>query len=81
MAPVLPPQLRHKPLLRLHIDDISHPAAQVASSALDAGLYLTRAIEHVVAHLYMPKYGSDIPKVRSVTVILRPMGGVAVSSL
>ena len=58
MAPIIPPQLRHKPLLRLHIDDISHPAAQVASSSLDGGLYLTRAIEHVVAHLYAP-YGSD----------------------
>ncbi|KAJ9614492.1 hypothetical protein H2200_002629 [Cladophialophora chaetospira] len=62
MAPILPPQLGHKPLLRLHIDDISHPAAQVASASLDSGLYLTRAIENVVAHLYRP-YGSDnIPK-------------------
>ena len=73
----MPPQLRHKPVLRLHIDDLSHPAAQVASNSLDGGLYLTRAIEHVVAHLYTSYGSSDIPGVRSVTVILRPMGGVA----
>jgi len=73
----MPPQLRHRPVLRLHIDDISHTAAQVASSSLDGGLYLTRAIEHVIAHLYVPYGQSDIPRVRSVTVILRPLGGVA----
>ncbi|KIX96576.1 uncharacterized protein Z520_07842 [Fonsecaea multimorphosa CBS 102226] len=76
-APVIPPQLPHKPLLRLHLDDIGHPAAQVACSSLDGGLYLTRAIEHVVTHLYRPYGLSEIPKVRSVTVVLRPMGGVA----
>jgi hypothetical protein len=79
-TPIIPPKLRHKPLLRLHIDDVSHPAAQVASSSLDGGLYLTRAIEHVVAHLYTAYGSSDIPRVRSVTVILRPMGGVAYTS-
>ncbi|ETI20344.1 hypothetical protein G647_08378 [Cladophialophora carrionii CBS 160.54] len=77
MAPIIPPQLRHKPVLRLHIDDISHPAAQVASSSLDGGLYLVRAIEHVVAWLYRPYGPDDIPRVRSVTVVLRSMGGVA----
>jgi hypothetical protein len=77
MAPIKPPQLRHRPLLRLHIDDISHPAAQVASSCLDAGLYLSRAIEHVVAHLYAPHGADKLPKIRSVTVILRSMDGVA----
>ena len=44
---------------------------------MDAGLYLSRAIEHVVAHLYTAYGSPDIPRVRSVTVILRPMGGVA----
>lgn len=76
-APTKPPQLRHKPVLRLHVDDVDHPAAQVASNALDGGVYLKRAIEHVVAHLYTPFGSSDIPKVRSVTVVLRSMGGVA----
>jgi hypothetical protein len=77
MAPIMPPQLRHKPMLRLHIDDLSHSAAQVASNSLDGGLYLTRAIEHVIAHLYTAHGSSDIPRVRSITVVLRPMGGVA----
>ncbi|KIW76602.1 hypothetical protein Z517_09046 [Fonsecaea pedrosoi CBS 271.37] len=76
-APTLPPQLHHKPVLRLHLDDVGHPAAQVASSSLDGGLYLTRAIEHVVTHLYRPYGLSEIPRVRSVTVVLRAMGGVA----
>ncbi|KIW25299.1 uncharacterized protein PV07_08487 [Cladophialophora immunda] len=76
-APVIPPQLHHKPVLRLHLDDIGHPAAQVACSSLDGGLYLTRAIEHVVTILYRPYGLSDIPRVRSVTVVLRAMGGVA----
>jgi hypothetical protein len=78
MAPIkLPPQLTHQPALRLHIDDITHTAAQVASSSLDGGLYLARAIEHVVEHLYTAHGSNYIPKVRSVTVILRSMGGVA----
>lgn len=76
-APILPPQLHHKPVLRLHVDDIAHPAAQAACGSLDGGLYLARAIEHVIAHLYTPYGLNAIPKVRSVTVILRPMGGVA----
>ncbi|KIW41149.1 uncharacterized protein PV06_06732 [Exophiala oligosperma] len=74
-API--PHLHHKPTLRLHLDDISHPASQVASSALDSGLFLTRAIEHVLEHLYVAHGSGLIPKVRSVTVVLRGMGGVA----
>jgi len=44
---------------------------------LDSGLYLARAIEHVLAYLYAPHGLGNIPKVRSVTVVLRSMGGVA----
>ncbi|KAK5412225.1 hypothetical protein LTR06_005195 [Exophiala xenobiotica] len=80
MPAPIPPQLHHKPTLRLHLDDIGHPATQVASSSLDSGLYLARAVEHVLAHLYVPYGLSNIPKVRSVTVILRAMGGVAYTS-
>ena len=76
-APITPPRLQHKPILRLHIDDVGHSAAQIASSSLDGGLYLSRAIEHVVTNLYVPYGQSNIPRVRSVTVILRSMGGVA----
>ncbi|KIW14811.1 hypothetical protein PV08_07596 [Exophiala spinifera] len=71
------PHLHPKPLLRLHLNDVSHPASQVAASALDSGLYLTRAIEHVLEHLYCAHGSSQIPKVRSVTVVLRGIGGVA----
>ncbi|EXJ81585.1 hypothetical protein A1O1_07649 [Capronia coronata CBS 617.96] len=77
MPAPLPPRLSHKPVLRLHLDDVTHAAAQIACSSLDSGLYLERAIEHVVNHLYDHHGASKIPKVRSVTVVLRSMGGVA----
>ncbi|KAL2423626.1 hypothetical protein ABEF95_002830 [Exophiala dermatitidis] len=77
MAKTIPIRPRHKAVLRLHLDEVTHPASQIACSSLDSGLYLTRAIEHVTSQLYTP-YGLDsVPKVRSVTVVLRSMGGVA----
>lgn len=77
MPAPIPPGVPHKPTLRLHLDDIGHQASQVAAASLDSGLYLSRAIEHVMAYLYTPYGLKDIPKVRSVTVVLRAMGGVA----
>ena len=76
MAPV-PPRLHHKAKLRLHLDDLTHSATQITNSSLDGGLYLARAVEHVLTYLYVPYGLSDIPRVRSVTVIVREMGGVA----
>lgn len=76
MSPI-PQSIHHKPTLRLHLDDITHSATQITNSSLDGGLYLARAIDHVLAHLYKPYGLSDMPKVRSVTVVLRSMGGVA----
>jgi len=77
MPAPIPPGSQPKPTLRLHLDDVGHPASQVAAASLDSGLYLARAIEHVIAHIYTPFGLSDIPKVRSVTVVLRSMDGVA----
>lgn len=77
MPAPIPPALPHKPGLRLHLDDLAHPASQAACGALDSGLYLARAIEHVIAYLYTPHGFGHIPRVRSVTVVLRSMGGVA----
>lgn len=75
--PPVPPRLHQRPKLRLHLDDLTHPATQVTNSSLDGGLYLARAIDHVLTHLFDP-YGLDeIHQVRSVTVIVREMGGVA----
>lgn len=76
MSPI-PPSIHHKPVLRLHLDDVTHSATQITNASLDGGLYLARAIEHVIDHLYKPYGLSEIPKVRSVTVVLRSMGGVA----
>ncbi|EXJ82437.1 hypothetical protein A1O3_06250 [Capronia epimyces CBS 606.96] len=80
MPAPIPPRLRHKPVLRLHLDEVTHPAAPIACSSLDSGLFLARAIELVIDHLYKPYGLHDIPKVRSVTVVLRAMGGVAYTS-
>ncbi|KIX04196.1 uncharacterized protein Z518_07750 [Rhinocladiella mackenziei CBS 650.93] len=77
MPSPIPPELHHRPVLRLHLDDVTHSATQITCASLDGGLYLARAIEHVVANLYTPHGLKEIPKVRSVTVVLRSMGGVA----
>jgi hypothetical protein len=69
--------LKHKPTLRLHLDDLGHEATQITCAALDGGLYLAAAIDHVISHLYTPHGLDDVPKVRSITVVGRPMDGVA----
>ena len=73
---VLPP-LSYKPVLRLHIDDLCHPAISSFTGLIDCRRLLPNAIKHILTHLYTP-YGSDnVPQVRVVTVKLRQMGGVA----
>lgn len=65
------------PLLRLHLDTLSHKGNALFLSLVDASRLLPNAISHVVKHLYTPCPGSRIPDTRSVTLILRPMDGVA----
>ena len=69
--------LEHKPVLRLHFNDVTHPAVVSFVTLVDCGLVLPNAIKHVLTHLYTPYGLEHIPKVRSVTIILRQMGGVA----
>lgn len=69
--------LDSKPILRLHFNNATHPAIASFVTLIDCRHVLPNAIKHVLAILYTP-YGLDhIPKVRSVTIILRSMGGVA----
>ncbi|KAK8223109.1 peptidase of plants and bacteria-domain-containing protein [Phyllosticta capitalensis] len=66
---------KHKPLLRLELRDLSHDGTKTFLDHLDATSVLDEAISGVLDWLYSPH--SIIPPVRSITLVLRPMGGVA----
>lgn len=63
--------------MRLHLNDVTHPATSSFVTLIDCSRLLPNAIKHVLNHLYTPYGLEDIPRVRSVTIILRKMGGVA----
>ncbi|KAL0264910.1 hypothetical protein SLS55_000864 [Diplodia seriata] len=69
------PVLKRKPLLRLELRDLSHEGAKSFLAHLDASQVLEEAVSGVIQVLYSRH--SDIPPVRSITLILRSMGGVA----
>lgn len=69
--------LVYKPKIRLHIEDLSHPAVASFDSLIDSVRLIPNAINHVLRHLYVPYGFDDVPKVRSVTIKLREMDGVA----
>jgi hypothetical protein len=68
-----------KPKLRLQIQDLDHPGAAKFLSSVNAFTVLSTAVNNVLRLLY--KSPSDqhttVPPTRSVTLILRDMGGVA----
>jgi hypothetical protein len=70
-----PPRPHPKPLLRLEFRDLSEEGAKSFLSLLDCANVLQEAVDGVLALLYT--HGSEIPPTRSVTLILRSMGGVA----
>ncbi|KAF6843502.1 plant basic secretory protein [Colletotrichum musicola] len=67
------------PKLRLEIRDLNHPAAAQFLSAVNASAALAAAVHSVLNLLYeSPSCPSThVPPTRSVTLILRDMGGVA----
>lgn len=71
------PSLASEPALRLHLDDVTHPATSSFVTLIDCTRLLPNAIQHVIKHLYTPYGIEHIPPVRSVTIVLRKMGGVA----
>ncbi|KXX79776.1 hypothetical protein MMYC01_204385 [Madurella mycetomatis] len=68
-----------KPKLRLEIRDLNHSGAAKFLGAVNAGSVLSTAVENVLRLLY--RSSSDrhttVPPTRSVTLVLRSMGGVA----
>jgi hypothetical protein len=68
-----------QPKLRLKIQDLNHPGAAKFLGAVNAGNVLSTAVENVLRLLYRSTLDRDttVPPTRSVTLILRDMGGVA----
>ena len=71
------PKLESDPKLRLHLDDVSHPSTTIFLALVDGSRLLQNSINHVLRNLYKPCNTPHIPPIRSVTLVLRPMGGVA----
>ncbi|KAK1728870.1 hypothetical protein CaCOL14_008646 [Colletotrichum acutatum] len=67
------------PKLRLEIRDLNDPAAAHFLSAVNASTALATAVRSVLTLLYESpsNHTTHVPPTRSVTLILRPMGGVA----
>ena len=68
-----------KPKIRLEIRDLSHPGTLVFISNINVTTVLTDAIAVVLEVLYAPLQSKTrlVPPVRSITLILRPLDGVA----
>lgn len=81
MSPAPPAPLKKesprypKPLLRLELRDLSLPGTAAFLKHLDPTKVIEEAVEGVLRLLYTSQ--SDIPSTRSVTLIVRSMGGVA----
>ena len=67
-----------QPKLRLEIRDLSHPGALVFLQNVNAIKTVSDAVTIVVQSLYEPFTGDlPTPAVRSITLVLKPMNGVA----
>lgn len=78
-ATTQPPSNPHPtPTLRLEIRSLSHPGATKFLTSVTASTLLSNAVRNVQTHLYTsPPSTTHCPPTRSVTVILRDIGGVA----
>ncbi|KAI9672550.1 MAG: hypothetical protein M1817_003316 [Caeruleum heppii] len=63
------------PKVRLKVNDLSERGSREFLDAVNAGELLENAVQGVVRALYTE--ASHVPGTRSVTLVLRPMGGVA----
>ena len=66
-----------KPRFRLHFDDLTHAASSSFLSLINCTSILPNSTRHVLRHLYRPCPESRTPEIRSVTLVLRVMEGVA----
>ena len=72
------PKLPSLKKLRFQCSDLSHDGARLFFSNLDPSLELSKAVDTVLSTLYAPAASnSHIPPVRSVTLLLEAMDGVA----
>ncbi|KAI9718584.1 MAG: hypothetical protein M1812_004035 [Candelaria pacifica] len=69
------PILKVHPVLRLKIRDLSSEGTRDFLAAVKPGYVVEEAVQTVLRLLYTPS--SNIPGTRSVTLVLRPMEGVA----
>ncbi|KAF2089570.1 plant basic secretory protein [Saccharata proteae CBS 121410] len=69
------PKPKRKPLLRLELRDLAQVGTRSFLSLLDCATVIDEAVAGVLQHLYSAH--AEIPPVRSITLILRPMPGVA----
>ncbi|KAK8090747.1 hypothetical protein PG994_000252 [Apiospora phragmitis] len=67
------------PKLRLQFHDLAHPGSSIFLTSVVPPQIFSAAVQNVLSHLYnAPGYPHlHPPPTRSVTLILRPMGGVA----
>ena len=74
-----------QPVFRLHLNDLSHPASSQFLGLVDGARVLPNALSAIRKHLYPSppantnhlKSRFQLPPTRSVTLVLRPMDGVA----
>lgn len=69
--------LEYKPKLRIHFEDVTHKAVNSFVTLVDCSRVLPNAIKQILRILYNPHGHDNIPKVRSVTLYLKPTDGVA----
>ncbi|KAI0199204.1 BSP-domain-containing protein [Astrocystis sublimbata] len=68
----------HKPRLRLHLNEVSDPGTSIFLSSINPSTLLPSAVSRVQKALYVHPHGEfHMPSTRSVTLIVRPMDGVA----
>ncbi|KAJ5161566.1 hypothetical protein N7492_006958 [Penicillium capsulatum] len=84
-----PTHIAPRPKLRLHVEDLRHPASRAFLTVIpDVASTLETALNNIIKYLYTPSkhatssshwpvFSPSIPPTRSVTVFLRDFGGVA----
>ena len=84
MSPIAPkpiPRQPPHPLYRLELTNLAHPGAVVFLANVDLTTLLSDAVKNVITVLYPSSPSSSaspaIPSVRSITLVLKPEGGVA----
>lgn len=67
------------PKLRLQLNDLAHPGTSIFLSSVVPTQVFSTAVQNVLSHLYTAPTQTQLhpPPTRSVTLILRSMGGVA----